>query len=177
MKRCQDIRAVGRGLGLALLLIVAVPVMPAPHGLRLVEPRQAAPELGLEDIDGRRHRLSDYRGQVLVVNFWATWCTPCREELPAMTRAAAELEPLGVRFITVAMGQTAAEVRQFLEFQQFPLAKLVDPDARVAENWRVQGLPTSYVVDPQGRLTLRIVGSYDWDASEIKQRIVDLATE
>jgi hypothetical protein len=94
-----------------------------------------------------------------------------------MSRAASELEPLGVRFLTVAIGQTAAEVRQFLAIQPFPLTKLVDPDASVSENWRVQGLPTSYVVDQQGRLVLRIVGSYDWDASEIRQRIADLATE
>lgn len=174
MKSRHVTHVVAGGLGAVLLLLIAMPALPVPHGLRLVEPPRAAPELGLDDIDGRRHQLADYRGQVLVVNFWATWCTPCREELPAMSRTAAELEPLGVRFITVAMGQTAAEVRQFLAMLDFPLTKLVDPDASVSENWRVQGLPTSYVVDPQGRLVLRIVGNYDWDDSEIKQRIADL---
>lgn len=94
-----------------------------------------------------------------------------------MTRTADELLPSGVHVITIAMGQSVDEVREFVAEQNFPMAKLVDPDADAAERWRVQALPTAYVVDPQGRLALRIVGNYDWDDAEFREKAVALFAE
>ncbi len=156
-----------------LVMITAV-ASAAPHGLRAFEDEPPAPELGLPDMTGRHHHLADYRGQVLVVNFWATWCTPCREELPAMSRTAEALHPSGVRFVTVAMGQTEAELRDFLRLQELPLPKLYDADSTVSERWSVQALPTTWVVDPAGRIALRVVGNYDWESEEIMQAIARL---
>lgn len=141
-----------------------------PHGIHEVEPR-GAPALDLQDIDGHEHRLEAYRGQVLVVSFWSTWCLPCRKELPGMVRTARALETEGVRFVTVAMGQDAAEVNAYLANAPFDLPKLLDPTSRAAEAWRVQGLPTSFVVDPEGRLVLQVVGAYDWESPEILARL------
>ncbi len=177
MKSSRGLHAALLGLGAVLLTLVVSPTGSAPLGLREIQPRTPAPELGLVDLSGRTHELDDYRGQVLVVSFWATWCSPCIKELPALTRTADELLPSGVRVITVAMGQSADEVREFVAEQNFPMAKLVDPDADAAERWRVQALPTAYVVDPQGRLALRIVGNYDWDDAEFREKAVALFAE
>jgi len=141
-----------------------------PHGVHELEPR-AAPALELRDIEGREHRLEAYRGRVLVVSFWSTWCLPCRDELPGMVRTARALATDGVRFVTVAMGQDAAEVNAYLARHPFDLPKLLDPTSRVSEAWRVQGLPTSFVVDPDGRLVLQVVGAYDWESPEILARL------
>ncbi len=145
-----------------------------PHGLHAPDP-VAAPVLDLDDLAGRRHLLADYRGEVLVINFWATWCVPCREELPGMARAARELAVDGVRIVTVAMGQDATEVREFIEQFDFDLPKLVDPDGTASERWQVRSLPTSFVVDPAGRLVLLVVGAYDWEAPELWDRLRALA--
>jgi thiol-disulfide isomerase/thioredoxin len=156
---------------LLAVLMVTTAHAGLPHGLRVVEDAQPAPALDLVDLDGRRHRLSDYRGQVLVINFWATWCLPCREELPGMGRAARELAGDGVRVVTVAMGQDVTEVREFLAFLDFDLPKLVDPAGRAAEAWRVQTLPTSCVVDPAGRIALQVIGAYDWESPALWERL------
>ena len=146
-----------------------------PHGLHTPDPVEA-PALDLDDLAGKRHLLADYRGEVLVVNFWATWCVPCREELPGMARAARELAVDGVRIVTVAMGQDATEVREFIEQFDFDLPKLVDPDGTASERWQVRSLPTSFVVDPAGRQVLLVVGVYDWEAPELWDRLRALAS-
>jgi thiol-disulfide isomerase/thioredoxin len=160
--------------GVVLLLSAAWFSMPVhagmPHGVHELEPR-VAPALELIDIDGRKHRIEDYRGQVLVVSFWSTWCLPCRDELPGMVRTARALDSDGVRFVTVAMGQDAVEVNAYLARYPFDLPKLLDPTSKVSEAWRVQGLPTSFVVDPDGRLVLQVVGAYDWESKEILTRL------
>jgi len=155
-----------------------------PHGLRTFDPVEApvldpveAPVLDLDDLAGRRHVLADYRGEVLVINFWTTWCTPCRQELPGMARAARELAGDGIRVITVAMGQDAMEVGEFIEQFAFDLPKLVDPDGLAAERWQVRTLPTSFVVDPAGRVVLQVIGAYDWEAPGLWDQLRDLAME
>jgi thiol-disulfide isomerase/thioredoxin len=145
-----------------------------PHGLHSPEP-VAAPVLELDDLAGKRHLLADYRGEVLVISFWATWCVPCRKELPGMARAARELAVDGVRIVTVAMGQDATEVREFIERFDFDLPKLVDPDGTASERWQVRSLPTSVVVDPAGRQVLLVIGAYDWEAPELWDRLRALA--
>ena len=145
-----------------------------PHGLHAPDP-VAAPALDLDDLMGRRHLLADYQGEVLVINFWATWCVPCREELPGMARASRALAADGVRIVTVAMGQDATEVREFIEQFDFDLPKLVDPDGTVSERWQVRSLPTSFVIDPAGRQVLLVVGAYDWESPELWDRLRALA--
>ena len=145
-----------------------------PHGIHELAPREA-PALDLQDLEGRVYRVAAYRGQVLVVSFWSTWCLPCREELPGMVRSAKALAVDGVRFVTVAMGEDAGEVRAYLARAPFDLPKLPDPTSRVSEAWRVQGLPTSYVVDPRGRLVLQVVGAHDWESPALLARLRALA--
>jgi hypothetical protein len=88
-----------------------------------------------------------------------------------MVRTARALDSDGVRFVTVAMGQDAVEVNAYLARYPFDLPKLLDPTSKVSEAWRVQGLPTSFVVDPDGRLVLQVVGAYDWESKEILTRL------
>ena len=108
-------------------------------------------------------------------NFWATWCLPCRTELPAITRAARELAADGVRIVTVAMGQHTTEVSEFIEQFDFDLPKLVDPDGAASVRWLVRVLPTSFVIDPAGQVVLQVGGAYDWEAPELWARLRALA--
>ena len=136
-------------------------------GLTPMPVRTQAPDFDLMDMDGNRHRLSDYRGRVVIVNFWATWCPPCREEMPSMQRAWELLEPEGIVMLAVNVGESEDTIFQFTANYpvEFPLP--MDRDSKVIDSWPIMGLPTTFVVDPRGRLFYRAIGGRAWDDPEL----------
>lgn len=145
-----------------------------PKYLQPVAGKPKAADFTLPDLDEKKVSLSDFRGKVVIVNFWATWCPPCRFEIPAMQRAWVKLRDKGVMLLAVHMGGDADEVWSFADQYgvQFPV--LIDADSSVARAWRMVGLPTTYVVDPDGRIVLRAIGGREWDDPDILKTILDL---
>ena len=137
------------------------------QGLTALEDRPLAPDFELKDLDGNSHQLSDYRGKVLIINFWATWCPPCREEMPSMQRAWQKLEPEGIRLLAINVGEDEDTIFQFTANYPVEFPLLMDLDSTVIGEWPVRGLPTTFVVDPQGRLAYRAVGGREWDDEEL----------
>ena len=137
------------------------------RGLTAIPERPAAPDFELMDIDGKTHRLSDYRGEVVIVNFWATWCPPCREEMPSMARAAALIEDDGIRMLAVNVGENEDTIFQFTANYPVSFPLLMDLDSQVTEAWPIRGLPTTFVVDPEGRIAFSAIGGREWDEDEI----------
>ncbi len=159
---------------LALLALVA-PATGAEQTLTPLPQRPPAPELALEDMEGRMHRLADYRGQVVIVNFWATWCPPCRREMPSMERAWRRLDEGPVMMLAVNVGEDEDTVFRFTADYPVSFPLLLDRDGEAVSAWPVRGLPTTFVVDPQGRLAYRAIGGRDWDATELIERLRALA--
>jgi len=124
------------------------------------------------DIDGGSHRLSDFRGKVVLVNFWATWCAPCREEMPALDALQAELGGADFEVVTIATGRNAPQaIRRFFDetgVQNLPT--YTDPDQALARQMAVLGLPISVVLNRDGQEIARLRGDADW-ASESAQAI------
>lgn len=145
--------------------IVALPVQPE------------APALVLPDRDGLQHDLSSYRGRLVLVNFWAVWCGPCRDEFPAMARAHEVLRDHGVVLLAVNSGDSAAAVGRFLRQYPLPFPVLLDSDSSAAGNWQVQGLPTTYLVTPDGRIYGGAVGARAWDSEAVLATIRRIAAE
>jgi thiol-disulfide isomerase/thioredoxin len=134
----------------------------------------AAPPLDLKDTSGNRHRLADYRGKVVLVNFWATWCEPCREELPSIERLRAALAGKPFAVLAVQMGgspRTARDIAAELGLR-FPL--LFDGDSTATSAWKVNVLPTSFLVAPDGRVALSHVGEVDWSSAEWRRKVESL---
>lgn len=152
-------------LKLCFLLLLLLSGRPALAAQTLVpmEQRPKAPEFTLSDTQGNRVNLSDFQGKPLVVNFWASWCPPCRREMPSIERGAKWLARFGARFITINMGERPEAVQRFLESSGFSLPVLLDQDIEVSTSWGVEGLPVTYVVDPQGRFAYKAVGPREWD--------------
>ncbi len=135
----------------------------AGKGLTLLPDGPVAPDFELTDLDGNRHRLSDYRGQVLIINFWATWCPPCREEMPSMQRAWEQLEKEGILMFGIDVGESEDTIFQFTANYPVEFPLLMDLDSTVINQWPVVGLPTTFVVDPKGRIIYRAIGGREWD--------------
>jgi len=165
-----------------LLITVLLPWLPAQaqqpgQGMSPVAERPPAPDFVLDDLDGKSHRLSDYRGKVVVVNFWATWCPPCREEMPSMQRAWEVIEPQGMMMLGINVGEDEDTIFSFTANYPVEFPLLMDQDSAVITAWPVRGLPTTFVVDPAGRIAFRAIGGREWDDPELLAALSTLAKE
>jgi peroxiredoxin len=122
-----------------------------------------APEFSLPTPGGEVHRLTDHAGQVVLLNFWALWCGPCREELPVLERLHGELRDEGLAIVAVNVDRGGAEdVQRFAEQKGLSFEILHDPEQRVATSYGVVGYPTTVVIDRAGRIVLSELGAWDW---------------
>lgn len=134
----------------------------------------ATPALTLKDLDGREHRLADYRGKVVVVNFWATWCDPCREEMPAFNRLKAKMGDARFAIVAVNMAEGEGRIGEFLKRVSVDFPILLDRDGAVSKAWRVRVLPYTVVLGPDARIRYTALGELDWDAPEIEMKLRQL---
>jgi len=164
-------------LPILLLFLLSSRLTLAAQTLIPIEPRSKAPEFTLSDSQGNRVSLSGYYGKPLVVNFWASWCPSCRREMPSMEKGARWLARFGTRFITVNRGERPDTVQRFLETSGLSLPVLLDQDIEVSDSWGVEGLPVTYVLDPQGRLAYKALGPREWDDPALLVPIRALGSE
>jgi cytochrome c biogenesis protein CcmG, thiol:disulfide interchange protein DsbE len=120
-----------------------------------------APDFARTDLAGKQVQLSKYRGKLVLLNFWATWCAPCREEMPAFSKWQRDKGPQGLQLVGVSMDDDVASVKQFLT--QYPVSyPIVMGDAKFADSFGgVLGLPLSYLIDERGRVIARYQGEAD----------------
>ncbi len=142
--------------------------------LHQVEGQPLAADFTLNDIDDNVHRLSDYRGKVVIVNFWATWCPPCRFELPSMERLWQAVQNKDVVMLAINIGEDADTIFTFTTDYPVTFPLLMDLDSSVLQQYPVLGVPTSFVIDPEGRIIYRAVGTREWDDEAIIQQILSL---
>ena len=143
-----------------------------------------APAFELPTMDGDTASLDDYRGQVVMLNFWATWCPPCVHEMPSMERLYQDLRERGFVVLGVsvdvdpgeadASGRVQGIVREYAERLGVTFPILLDPQGGVESAYNVSGLPTTYVIGRDGRIEGRIVGAREWDSDEYRRRIQEL---
>jgi thiol-disulfide isomerase/thioredoxin len=153
--------------------------LPSPelsYELTKLDTPLAAPDFTLQDMDGESHTLSDYRGKVVMLNFWATWCPPCRREIPSMESIYQDLQKEG--FVVLAANEfedpdhVFAYTGQLSVFPTFPV--LFDSDSKVSQLYNVKGLPTTVLIDKQGRVVYRAVGGRDFDHPAVREIVHNL---
>ncbi len=167
--RCRS--ALSGALALCVLVLaspVADPAQsPDPLATLLVQtfPEPIpAPAVSLSGLDGRPVRLEDFKGQVVFVNFWATWCVPCRQEMPAMERLFRDYRDRGFSVVGVAFKESEAEIRGFVKELSLSFPIGMDPDGTAARAFGIRGLPVTYLLGRDARLLWRAVGSREWDS-------------
>ena len=148
---------------------------PLSHSLTVLEPSQA-PELKFKDLVGRMHDLAELRGKVVLINFWATWCPPCRREMPSMERLAQALKGEPFVALAVDVGEDADTIEAFTSQLDttltFPI--LLDTRGHSMKAWKVAGLPTTFLVDKQGRIVASAIGGREFDHPEIVKTVREL---
>lgn len=137
----------------------------------------SAPEFVLPGEDGKTYRLSDFRGKVVVLNFWATWCPPCRYEMPAMERAWKKVKGKGVVFLAVNVGENEDQIFQFLGEYPVTFPILMDQKGEIVKRYPVVGLPTTYIISPNGRVTHRAVGTREWDHAKLISQLLGMVAK
>lgn len=170
------------GGSLALVSTGSMPARSAsPHfstnGAQFVEldPREAVSDMRLKGLNGRNSMLGSFRGQAVLLAFWASWCPPCRRELPILHRLQAKSRELGFAVLPVSLDRDAATARRFIERLGLNgLSSFIDttgdvasgPQSRMQTPFQLYGMPVSYIIDAEGRSAGYLVGEADWSAPE-----------
>src|SRR5262245_50899685 len=132
------------------------------------------PPLELADIDGKAHRLADYRGKVVLVNFWATWCTPCRDEMPSIERLRAALGGRPFTVLAVNVGESERAAREFLKTLPLNFTVLLDRDVKTSRAWGARILPATFLIGPDGVARYSYFGELDWSHADVRATIEKL---
>lgn len=128
---------------------------------------EPAPPYHLQDNNGHDHNSWELRDKVAIVNFWATWCTPCRKELPSLNRAWKVLKLEGVTMLAINVGEEVEAVNAFLKDYPIHFPVLLDERGNISQRWRVSGLPTTFVVNSNGDIVARATGPRTWDNKDL----------
>jgi thiol-disulfide isomerase/thioredoxin len=165
----EFVMRIGRPAFVVALALVALPDLQAAS---LVPWKGGkTPPLELADADGRVRKLSEWQGKTVVVNFWATWCAPCREEMPSLERLRSRAGDRPIDVVAVNVGESPERVAQFTREVPVTFAILFDRAGATAKSWKVRGYPTSYVIGPDGRIRYYFVGELDWSSEEVIRAI------
>ncbi|MGH9579047.1 MAG: TlpA disulfide reductase family protein, partial [Terriglobales bacterium] len=130
--------------------------------------------LALQDLEGRQHRLADYRGKVVLINFWATWCAPCLAEMPSIGKLRASLAGQPFAVLAVNLAEPESRIRRFMEQVPLDFPVLLDKDSGTAKAWQARILPASFLVGPDGRIRYSVLGEIDWSQDRVRTKVLGL---
>jgi cytochrome c-type biogenesis protein len=134
-----------------------------PVAARGIAPR----DFELSFLDGSKRRLSGFHGQVVFLNFWATWCEPCRVEMPSMEAMYRRLKDRGVTVLAVDLGESPSQIISFMNENGFTFPAVLDARGEIGGYFGVQAIPATYIIDRRGLVISRVTGSLNWNQSEI----------
>lgn len=155
--------------GLLFLFLIA---KEGPQSNKIIQEGDHAPEFRLSALDGKQVGLSDYRGKVVMVHFWATWCPPCVEELPVLDRMYRSLAGRDFEVLAVSVDEGGAEsVASFVKKNAPSLPVLLDPGASVAHSYGTFKFPETYILDRSGIVRYKVIGEADWSNPEVVKAV------
>ncbi len=134
-----------------------------------------APTFELKDLEGKKVSLNDYKGRVIILNFWATWCAPCRAEMPSLEGLYRSFKDKGLVVIGVSVDSSERTVSSFVRGKGLSFPILLDKEKEVAfDSYGVVGLPVTFIIDRSGVIVEKVFGERQWDSEEIKRKIKKL---
>ena len=134
-----------------------------------------APDFTLKDLSGRPVQLSSLKGKVVLVNFWATWCPPCREEVPSLVKMNQAMQGKPFQLLAVSIDEGGRDaVTTFFKKSGSELPALLDTDGAVSRRYGTTGVPETFVINPKGVIMKKVVGGLDWSSPEVLAALEDL---
>jgi len=129
-----------------------------------------APNFTATDINGNKISLSDYKGKVVLVNFWATWCSPCKEEIPQLNKLYKIMQNRDFVILAIAEdNKSSNELKAFIKKYEMPFTVLTDPGRVIAGYYRLSGVPETFLIDKNGKLIYKFIGPKDWTGEELSE--------
>lgn len=145
-----------------LLIVVLVLVFSRSERFKPVEAGMQAPDFILPDLKGQMKSLSNYKGKVVFLNFWATWCKPCREEMPSMQELYTALMGKNFEILAVSIDKGKPEVEKFVKEYGLTFPILHDRKSKVKEVYKTTGVPETFIIDQNGMIAEKVMGPRDW---------------
>jgi len=170
-------------LGIIFLLLFVIPVgckfspsasEPAPASEIGLSKGNLAPDFSLYDVEGKGIKLSDFQGKVVMLNFWATWCGPCKAEVPSMEALYQDYKDKGFVILAVNVGDSKNKVEKFVAENSLTFPILLDWSKNVSRQFQVNGLPTTFIIDKNGIITEVVIGTRNWEEDCNSKLISDL---
>ena len=135
--------------------------------ISLIKDPKRAPGFSLENLNGKKEGLKDYRGKVVFLNFWATWCGPCKEEMRSMEAVCQQFKEKKFVFLTISVDYEGKEiVKNFIEKSGYTFPVLLDSKSEILDRYDVKRIPTTFIIDRTGRLVGKATGPRDWSCPE-----------
>jgi DsbE subfamily thiol:disulfide oxidoreductase len=154
--------AIGTAFFLAAGSALATADFKAVPKLEEMKDRSAAPDFTLSDPAGKKVSLKDYRGKIVFLNFWASWCAPCRAEMPGMDRLYREFKDKGLEMLAVNVKDKRDDAMRFMKELKISYPVAMDPEGEVGLLYGAWGMPTTYLIDRKGQVLARMWGPADW---------------
>lgn len=148
-------RSVIRSIILAVLVAAiayTVYVTATKDTNKVIDEGDKAPEFVLTDLDGQKHKLSEYEGQGVLINFWGTWCPPCKEEMPALNNSYNKYKDQGVQVLSINIAQSDFEVQNFVDEYKLDFPMTIDKSKSVMRTYNVDQLPATFLIDSKGKI-------------------------
>ena len=130
--------------------------------LEEVKDHPAAPDFSLADPDGKKLSLKDFHGKLVLLNFWATWCEPCRKEMPTMVRLHNEFKTKGFEIVAVNVKDKRSDALTFIKKMKMNFPVMMDPEGEAGLLYGAFGMPITYLIDDKGLVMARLLGDADW---------------
>lgn len=137
-------------------------------GIQPIKGNTKAPHFFLEDLSGKRADSKKYKGKVVFLNFWATWCGPCKEEMPSMEALYQQFKEKDFVFLTISVDYEGLKpAKEFIEKHRHSFPVLLDPKGEVLDLYKVKRIPTTLIIDKKGMMIGKAVGPRDWKSTEV----------
>ena len=163
-----------RLLAVMVLVLISSLAMAGAAKLKVFKGSPQTPALVLKDLNGKTHDLKQYKNQVVLVQFWATYCTPCRKEMPSMNRLQQKLKGKPFKILAVDMAEEKDEVMAFVKQVKPEFTILLDPEGASIQQWKVFAAPANFIIGKDGKIKYTLYGGVEWDSKEIVDALIKL---